>query len=209
MRLGLAYLWTLNLQRAGAASGPGRRPSTREFSGPGRLAAVTARVALRQAGSRPWIGPPSPRRPQLAAGLGRGRRGYSRPLRASFLAKLIAAQTPLVALRALTRVFCLGFRLRRWPMYWPCSLRAARRSAESLNRRPRREGFPELTDAAWSRGASRWTARAMEEGDVRIARTSRPTEVPPGFLHAVGGGMFRPGGTRNGQLRRSTDRSSR
>ncbi len=97
-------------------------------------------------------------------------------------ANAIAGLTPLAARSAFTRAFCLGLRLRRWPMYWPWSLRAARRSAESLRRRPRRDGFSGPAVAAWSSGASRWTARAMEASPVQIARMSRPIDLPRGFL---------------------------
>jgi hypothetical protein len=66
-------------------------------------------------------------------------------------------------------------------MYWPCNLRAARRWAESRSLRPRCEGFPGLAEAAaWSSGASRDSARAIELRDLRIDRTSMPTDVRRG-----------------------------
>jgi hypothetical protein len=40
-------------------------------------------------------------------------------LPASFFARLIAGRTPFAARSAFTRAFCLGFKVRRWPMYWP------------------------------------------------------------------------------------------
>jgi hypothetical protein len=55
---------------------------------------------------------------------------------ANLLANRIAGWTPFAALSALTGAFCLGFRLRMWPMYWPWSFRVARRARESFSLRP-------------------------------------------------------------------------
>lgn len=44
--------------------------------------------------------------------LGAGSLLQARAARATLLARLIAALTPFAALNALTRAFCLGFRLR-------------------------------------------------------------------------------------------------
>ncbi len=97
---------------------------------------------------------------------------------ASFLANLIAGRTPFEARSALTRAFCRGFRVRKWPMYRPWSLSAARRADDSLSLRPRRrsDGFSEWCVAAASAGPRRTSAREIVASDFRMARTSLLTD---------------------------------
>lgn len=61
-------------------------------------------------------------------------------------------------------------------MYWPCSLRAARRADDSLSFRPGPDGFREWWVAAVSTGARRPSTREIVASDLRIARTSLLTD---------------------------------
>src|SRR5205814_973408 len=66
--------------------------------------------------------------------------------------------------------------------YWPCSLSARRRAADSRSVRPVvdfLENPPPM--AAWRAGAIRASARAIEPSDLRIAWTSLPTDIRRGL----------------------------
>jgi hypothetical protein len=68
----------------------------------------------------------------------------------------------------LTRDFCRLLRPRRYPMYWPWSLRLARRAGESLSFRPRRPGEAVARDAPSSAGARRPNERTIDPSALRI-----------------------------------------
>src|SRR6266545_1354524 len=62
-------------------------------------------------------------------------------------------------------------------MYWPWSLRAARRSGDSLSLGPWPPGSSEPRRTASSAGARPASARAIDANDLRIVRTSLLTDA--------------------------------
>ncbi len=100
-------------------------------------------------------------------------------LRESLLASVIAAPTPLLALTALTWDFCRGLSSRMWPMYRPCSFRAARRRGESFGRArwPARARVAAPCNNSCRGRSSRRSASEIANADLRIAWRCRPTAL--------------------------------
>src|SRR4029453_9817043 len=70
-------------------------------------------------------------------------------------------------------------------MYWPWSLRLARRAGESLSFRPRRPGEAGARDAPSSAGARRPNERTIDPSALRIDRSSLPTDARSGLANGA------------------------